>query len=126
MSIVHASGPKITIKTADAFYLGDANDTWAGTLCVHLVSGTFVGSISVKGMSRTKEAADDAVTPVAINYVKVYLNGSVADQTYVNTAITDTSLILIPATGQQIVLDCTSFTSGTMTAYVSRVSGAAA
>lgn len=117
---------KFTISAADAFYLGDASDGRVGTHAVMLVSSSFSGSVTVKARIRGSDAATDAVTPVAVPYLARYLNGAVGSDSIVTTAITGTSLILVPSSGQVPVLDCTSYTSGTLTAYVFPLEGAAA
>lgn len=126
MATIHATGPVFTITGQNLYILGDASDAFVGTYQVHLVSDTFVGSVSVVARSRQPQAATDSVAFVAWNYLNTYVNGAVGDQTYVSTAITDTSCILIPATGVQIALNCSAFTSGTLKAYVTPMVGSAA
>lgn len=116
-----------TYTAVQTFVLGSASDEFVGTIAVHIVdTGSFTGSISVKARSAHREANADAVGFAAIPYVKQHLNGSAADETYVSTAITTTSIILIPATGLEIALDLTSYTSGTATIYWQALQGAAA
>lgn len=117
---------KFTITTQDTYIIGDADLSFVGTIAVHLVSSSFSGTIRVKARARGKTADDDTVAFVQVPYLKRFLNGSVADDSIVSADITDTSLILIPASGQSIALDCTTFNSGTMTAYVHKLQGAAA
>lgn len=121
------SGPqKFVISAVNTFVIGATDSAFVGTFHVHLVSSSFSGSVTVKARSAQKDASVDSVPFVTCNYLNTYVNGAVGDQTYVNTAITTTSEILIPASGRQIVLDCTSYTSGTLTAYITPLIGAAA
>lgn len=119
-------GEQFVIDAGNTYFLSAGLGGSVATYLLHLVSDSFSGSITVKARAGCAEAQSDAVTPVAVNYLKMYVNGAVGDQSYANAALTDTSLILVPATGQQIVLDCTTYTSGTMTVYASSVMGSAA
>lgn len=117
---------KIVISAADAIVIGDPGMTAVGTIAIMLVASTgtaWTGSITVKARSSAPEAA--AETPVAVQYSARYLNGAISTDTLVSTAITGTSLILVPASGQTIVLDCTAYTQGTMTVYKVPLVGAA-
>lgn len=125
MANVTASGPKITIKSADTFYLGNAGQTFVSTWAIMLVSSSFTGSVTVKSRIQGKEAADDSVAPVQVVYTARFLNGVAGTDALVSTAITTTSLIIVPATGQSIVLDCTSYTSGSLVAYTFAYEGSA-
>lgn len=124
MAIIQLNGPTGVIASADDFYLGNASDTFVGMYGIMLVSNSFVGSISVKSRIGSPYAA--AVTPVAVLYVSRFLNGAIGTDGLVSTAITGTSLILVPATAQMIVLSCSSFTSGSMSVYKMPVVGAIA
>lgn len=119
---------KFVISAADTVYIGDPGSSAVGTLALMLVASTgtaWTGSITVKARSSAPEAATDSVTPVAVQYSARYLNGAISTDTLVSTAITGTSLILVPASGQTIVLDCTAYTQGTMTVYKVPLVGAA-
>lgn len=126
MAVVQIPGPKFTLKSADAFYIGNAEVTYVSTWAIMLVSNTFSGSITIKSRIQGDVAAADSVVPVAVCYQARFINGSVGTDAIVSTAITGTSLIIVPATGQSIVIDCTSFTSGSMTVYAYPYAGAAA
>lgn len=116
---------KFTITGTGLFILGDADSDFASTWEIMLVSSSFSGSITVQAYSKSKYADDDGVTPIPINYIGSYVNGSVsASDAFVNTAITTTSEILVPASGRRIVLDCTAYTSGSMIVYSVPVIGA--
>ena len=99
------------------------------------MSSSFSGSITVKARSAHPQAtaiganmgvAGDDIAFSAVPYQTNFLNGAVGDGTLVSTAITGTSIIVIPASGVEIALDCTSFVSGSMTGYVVPLEGAAA
>lgn len=117
---------KFTIDAADTFRLGDASSGVVGTFGVHLVSDSFNGVIKVKARSRLNEAQEDGVTFQQIPYEKLFLNGAVGDGSLVSTDITGDSVILVPASGLEIALDCTAYTSGSMDVYVVPLEGAAA
>ena len=118
---------KFTIDGQNNYILGDASDHVVGTLSVQIVnSGAFVGSITVKARNRSQDADNDGVAFVPTVFEKLYLNGAVGDGTLASTAITGASLILVPASGLQISLDVTAYTSGTLTVYVTPLEGAAA
>jgi len=108
------------------YTIGDASDGLVGTFSVHLVNrGALSVSAIVKARSRIPQAAIDDVTFRPIPYLKLFLNGAVADMTYDVAPITTDSIILIPATGLEIALDIT-YTSGTGRIYWSPMKGAAA
>lgn len=125
-TVVSNQDRKFTINGANIHILGDASTAVVGTFSVHIVSNAFVGTITVKARARGEDASDDGVAFVATVYEKLHLNGAVGDGTLVSTGITGTSLILIPASGLQIALDVTAYTSGTCTVYVTPLEGAAA
>lgn len=118
---------KFKIDGQNTYILGDASDRVVGTVSVQIVNGgAFVGSITVKARNRSEEADDDGVAFVPTVFEKLYLNGAVGDGTLASTAITTDSLILVPASGLQISLDVTAYTSGNLTVYVTPLEGAAA
>lgn len=90
----------------------------AGAILVHLVASGFTGSITVVGRARGSSEAF-----VAIPYIKLHLNGAVADGTYASTAITGTSVILIPATGLDIALDATAVSAGSVAVHYEQAHG---
>jgi hypothetical protein len=107
-----------TINAADDYIL---RAPIHGNVCrwaIGLVSASFSGSITIKGRPAGSSGAF-----AAIPYIKLHLNGSVGDGTVVSTAITGTSLIQVDATGLDIDVDCTSFTSGSMGLFASPVVG---
>ena len=108
------------------YKLGDASDGLVGTLSVHLVNvAGLTASVVVKARTRIPQANDDNVAFQPIPYLKLYLNGAVADSTFDTVPLTGTSIILIPATGLEIALDVT-FTSGQGRIYWAPLKGAAA
>jgi len=125
---VNVANGTFVLNSADTYVLGDASDGLVGTFAVHFVDdNTFSGSVSVKARSRA--ISNGASTPafLAIPYLPLNLNGSAGTYgTGVTTAITTNSIILVPASGLEIALDCTSYTSGSATVYVTPVVGAAA
>lgn len=109
----------------NTYVLGDTNNAIVGTWLVHIVNtSSLSASIVVKARARGEYAATDAVPFVPISYAKLYLNGLVSDNTLVSTTITNTSIVLIPASGLSVALDVT-FTSGTGAVYSWPLEGAA-
>ncbi len=125
---VNVANGTFVINAADTYVIGDVSDGLVGTWAIHLVNdNSLSASITVKGRSRA--IGQGASTPafVAIPYLPLHLNGSVGTYgTGSSAALTTTSYILVPATGGQIALDCTSFTSGSATVYCTPLVGAAA
>lgn len=127
MANVPASGPSFPITSADAFFIGNGDESFVSTLLVQLVvAGSFDGSVTVKARAQGTVAATNDVTPVAIPYLPLNVGGTAGDGTLSSAAITGGALVLVPATGQSIVLDCTTYTSGALTVYVVPCAGAAA
>lgn len=135
MALRAAMGQQFTIaggtNGTDTYVIGDASQSDVGTLCVQIYkrsAGTV--SIVVQGRSRlagTLTAAGVSAPPFEpIPYLPLHLNGAVASYaTGSSVAITDDSIILIPATGLEIALDVT-YTSGAHDIYVTKLNGAAA
>lgn len=125
MADVPATGPSFVIQSADTFYIGTGDETYVSTLLVQLVSNAFSGSVTVKSRAQGPAAATAAVAPVAVPYLPLNVAGTAGDGTMSSAAITGSVMFLVPASGQMIALDCTSYTSGALTAYVTPCAGAA-
>jgi len=124
-AITHRTDP-FTISATGYYSLGTGHAAFTSALNVHLVSNSFSGSVTIvaRNLTAAKTSPDDAtVAPVAIPYTKLYLNGSVADGSTVSTAITDSSLIQVPASGMEILINAGTVTSGTLTVYFTPVAG---
>lgn len=118
---------KFVINGANTYLLGDASQIVVGTFSVQIVNtGAFVGTITVKARNRSPEAQADNIVFNPTVYEKLFLNGAVGDGTLVSTGITTDSTILIPASGLEIALDVTAYTSGSLTVYFTPLQGAAA
>ena len=127
MAVVNIEDKLFTINAANAYYLTKVDRQTTGTLAIQLQSASFSGTITVKARvfpDFGNTPTPPTVTPVAWSYLTYYLNGSAATG-IVNTGITGTSIILVPATGLQIVLDCGTYTSGSMQVTVEPCVGAA-
>jgi hypothetical protein len=127
MAIKTGNTNQFTINSADTYVIGNAAQAFVGTYAVHLFSASFVGTIVIKG--RSYVIGNEASSPgfVGFPYLPLYLNGAVGTfgaGSAVN--ITDTSYLLIPASGATIALDCTAYTSGEMQVYCIGQAGAAA
>lgn len=79
------------------------------TRVFHIVCTGATVSIVVKGRAKGSNK-----TYVAIPYKKRFLNGAVADDSFVSAAITDTSIVEVNSAGLDLALDVT-YTSGTVT-----------
>lgn len=125
-AIAHGKNTIDTTLNSGTLEFGNASAAGvASTWAFHIVNdNTFSGTIIVKGRSDSLEAGVDNIGYVAVNYVSIYLNGAVSDQTYKNTTITTTSLILVPSTGQSIAFAITC-ASGSCSVYARPVVGAA-
>lgn len=100
------------INSADTYVLGNAADGVVGTIVVQGVSDSFVGTLVVKGRVKGSGAAF-----VEIPYTRRNLAGTVSDDTSVVADLTDSFLIAVDAAGLDVALDCTAYTSGSLTAY---------
>lgn len=102
-------GGAFKIDGVNAYILPGAAASPVSTKVIQIVGTALVGlSITVKA-----RVAGTTATPVPISYRKRYLNGAVADETNVSTAITTDSLIEVSSAGVDVVLDVTALTSGT-------------
>lgn len=109
------------------FVLGNAGDEVVGMIAVHILdTGSLSANIVVKSRSGLRIAGfgGDDIAFAAVPYVSHHLNGVAGTGAYVSTTITTTSMLLIPATGEEIALDVT-YTSGTATVYWGPYQGAA-
>jgi hypothetical protein len=102
-----------TINSADTYILGNTGDGTVGTWVIQAEESTFVGSIVVKGRRKSSAAPF-----LAIPYTRRNLAGTVSDDTSVTATITDSGfLIEVNAAGLDIALDCTAYTSGSLSVY---------
>jgi hypothetical protein len=125
MAIVNATRKQV-ITPGNTYILGEATNGMVGTWAVQFIKGTLATSqLTVQARVRGPEATADGITLQPINYLKVYVNGSVGDQTYGSATLTDNSLILIPASGLVVAIDVSSGT-GLGTLYSYPLDGAAA
>lgn len=126
MALIQVSN-QFVINSQDTYVIGNASQAFVGTYAVHLVSDSFSGVIVPK--LRSLVIGNAAATPafLEVPFLPLVLNGTVGTYGTGSSAdITDTSYILVPASGGTLALDCTSYASGTMTAYVIGQAGAAA
>jgi hypothetical protein len=108
-----------TIASATNTELGDAGTGGEVRKVIHLISSSFVGTITVKARAAGSPAA---TAYVPIPYKSRYVNGAVGTEAFVTTGLTGTSLIEVNATGLDISLDTTAaFTSGSMLAYINDI-----
>lgn len=112
----------------NTYVLGDVSDGFVGTYSIQIVervAGTC--TFDVQARSRGALGMTTAQPPfVAIPYLPLHLNGSVATYgTGASTQITTDSLILVPATGLQVAL-LVNWTDGEFDLYIQRLIGASA
>lgn len=137
MANLYRDGSKFVMSTVDNYVLGTAgllaglDSTWA----IHIVSNAATGSITVStrsaspmatNKSANMDVAGDDIAFVPTVYKGLYVNGAAGTGALVSTAITGSSVILVPASGQQISLNVTALSAGTFTVYAVPVAGAAA
>ncbi len=111
----------------NTYILGDASQDFVGTFAIQVYKRV-AGTISITVQGRSRLAVGTATTPPLepIPYLPLHLNNAVGTYgTGSSVAITDNSLILVPATGMDIALDVT-YTDGSWDIYVVPVIGAAA
>lgn len=123
---INHTGNPFTISATGLYSLGTGHQYTNSLINVHLVSNSFSGSVTIVARNLTAAQTspnDDTLAPVAIPYTKLYLNGSVADGSTVSTAITTTSLIQVPASGMEILINAGTVTSGTLTVYFTPLMG---
>lgn len=102
-----------TINSADTYVLGNTGDGTVGTWVVQAEESTFVGSIVIKGRKK-----GSAAPFLAIPYKQRNIGGTVSDDTTVTTTLTDQGfLVAIDAAGLDVALDCTAYTSGSLSVY---------
>lgn len=108
-------GRKGTINSADSYVIGNVGVS-GGSWTIHLeADGSWNGTVRIKARATKPTGASAALTIQQIPYTKLFLNGSVADGTTVNSDITTTSIVQVPiADGLDVVVDCTTFSAGTM------------
>src|SRR4051812_3478282 len=100
---------KFSIAASDSsstLVIGSGSKRIASSFLVHIVVTSGTLSIAVKARSCEVQAGrgNDDVAFAATPYCKQHLNGSAGDMTYVTTAITGTSIIIVPASGLEIAL----------------------
>ncbi len=112
MADIKAGKSPVTIDGVNDYILGGHASGDVSVLSVHITSNTATGSITVKGRAR-----GTTNTMVAIPYKSRYLNGAVAADLAVTTAITGTSIIEINAAGLDIGIDTTALSANTFTLH---------
>lgn len=111
--------PGTVINAANDYKLVNPNQGTVSRWLIHFVNDTsFSGSVTIKGCM-----AGFGLTPVAIPYTQLYINGAVGDGTQVSTAITTTSIIEVVADGMEIDFAVTSYVSGSGTLYAKPLQG---
>lgn len=120
MANVVVSRPSVVIDGTNNYIVGDAGaSAETSSVVAQLVdTGTFSGSIVVKGRPKGSAAAF-----VAIPYRKRNLSGTASDDSIVSDALTAAFLIEVNASGLDISFDNTH-TSGSGTLYIQKISRA--
>ena len=109
MSTVAVQPPyaDVTINAQNDYVLVHPNSGTVTRWLIQFNSGTFSGSVTIKG-----HVSGSALAAVAIPYIQLYINGAVGDGSQVSTAITTTSIIEVVADGMDVIFSVTSYTSG--------------
>lgn len=93
-----------TITAATTYAIPNAATDRVTSYAIQFKSNSFVGSVTIKGGIADKAYG---VLPVAYKNMVTGLNAT--------AAITDNALVLVDAAGLDLTLDCTSYTSGSLT-----------
>jgi hypothetical protein len=104
---------EFTLNSASEYVIGGDAGQGGAFMLIQLVSSSFSGSVTVKA-----RASGSAAAEVPIPYKRRNLGGTVSDDTVVSAAITDSALIEVNCLGLDVVLDCTTYTSGSLAVYV--------
>jgi hypothetical protein len=118
---VAAGKTVLTNGVVTTYTYGDPGRGGASGWMFHIVSNGATGSITVSGRARGAQAETDQVAMSPIPYRSAFLNNAVGTNAFVNTAITNTSIIWVPATGLSIGLAVTALTVGTFTVYATPI-----
>lgn len=111
---------------ANTYVLADVSDGYVGTMAISFWNkAAFSGTLTVQCRTRQTQAVTDGAPFQACNYVKIFVNGLLSDQTYGGVVITTDSHILVPASGMQIALLVT-YVSGDGRLYWTPATGSAA
>lgn len=114
MADVIKNASPFTIDGVNQYFIGGDSTGQVSILTIHILSNAATGSITVKGRK-----VGSSLTPVAIPYKSRFLNGAVAADASVSTAITGTSIIEVNAAGLDIALDTTALSVATFTVHYS-------
>ena len=101
-------GPVITgsVGATGQFQLGEAAAGRVSSWLVQFQSASFSGSVTIKGKASANAAS--AYTLSALGYKDM------ATSAVATAAITGNALVLVDGSGLNVILDCTSFTSGSL------------
>lgn len=106
---------QFTITAINRFIVGNVAQ-YMGTMTIQIDNDNSLAGAAIEVQARARQTT---LTFVPIPYVKLYLNGTVADGTAVSTSITTSSLIQIPVCdGLEIALNVTTATAVTGSASV--------
>lgn len=102
------AGPKrtITIDATGVYPLGEAEGSRVSTWSIQIVDASFSGSVRVVG-----GAISSGVAAVPIGYKNR------ATEAVATAAITTDAFIQVDSAGTDVAIECTSYTSGELTAY---------
>lgn len=106
----------IEIVAGDAAVPTTANSGWAEPAALTM-------SCTIVARSSHPDAAKGAIPFYGTLYRKLFLNGLIGDGTLVATAITTTSMIIVPADGLSIAILCGSVTGGNAMVYATPLIG---
>lgn len=128
---VPVPGPKFTIgpnQNGDYLVLGDPA-LWSemgGFLLEFVPDLSFNGSISIMARNGTIEAGEAELAPTPQPFRAFYLNGAAVaspDFVAIGTVITGRSRIMVPASGQFVILSPAATSAGQCVVYAKPLAG---
>jgi hypothetical protein len=107
---------------ATTFVYGPADTGRSGGWCFHIFANGATFSLTAVARIKGPKAETDALPMVTVNYRSIFLNGAVSTEAFLPTAITGTSLIVVPSLGQSVGLLVASLSVANLIVYAYPVS----
>jgi hypothetical protein len=104
------------------YVFGSADTGRSGGWCFHVFANGATFSLTTVARIRGQKAEADALPMVNVPYRSIFLNGAVSTDAFLATAITGTSLIVVPSLGQSVGLLVASLSVANLIVYAYPVS----